>query len=116
MSYYDGYDGSDRGYKREAIEDGRSRSGNGSSHSSRESRSDRKRQRKSRWSENDRVVIPGMPTALPPGLTAEQEKIYLCESLDSFFLLNHIFLTMLHSLKQYNFRLRKSVVVYERET
>lgn len=48
------------------------------------SREDRKRKRKSRWggSENDKVVIPGMPTVLPPGLTPEQEKIYLREYHD----------------------------------
>lgn len=45
------------------------------------SRDDRRRKRKSRWGgdENDRVVIPGMPTILPPNLSKEQEKIYLLQ-------------------------------------
>lgn len=42
---------------------------------------DRKRQRKSRWADDDdsKVVIPGMPTALPDNLTPEQEKLYLLQ-------------------------------------
>ena len=68
---YNGY-GDHRGSKRGADDD-RSRS------ETRESREDRRRKKKSRWSENDRVVIPGMPTTLPPGLTPEQERIYLRE-------------------------------------
>ncbi|XP_074598503.1 splicing factor 1 [Brevipalpus obovatus] len=41
----------------------------------------RKRTRKSRWGgdENDKVIIPGMPTVLPTNLTPEQEKIYLVQ-------------------------------------
>lgn len=46
-----------------------------------DSREDRRKKRKSRWggSETDKVIIPGMPTILPPNLTKEQEKIYLCK-------------------------------------
>lgn len=54
-----------------------------------ESREDRRKKRKSRWeAETDKVVIPGMPTMIPAGLSADQEKIYLCEcfSTRNFFL------------------------------
>ena len=45
-----------------------------------ESREERRKKRKSRWeAETDKVVIPGMPTMIPPGLTPDQEKIYVCE-------------------------------------
>ena len=47
-----------------------------------ESREERRKKRKSRWeAETDKVVIPGMPTMIPPGLTPDQEKIYVCEFL-----------------------------------
>ena len=47
------------------------------------SREERRRKRKSRWggSENDRVLIPGLPTVMPSNLSPEQEKIYLREYL-----------------------------------
>lgn len=45
-----------------------------------ESREERRKKRKSRWeAETDKVIIPGMPTMIPPGLTPDQEKIYVCE-------------------------------------
>ena len=45
-----------------------------------ESREERRKKRKSRWeAETDKVVIPGMPTMIPAGLSANQEKIYLCK-------------------------------------
>ena len=44
-----------------------------------DSREERRKKRKSRWggSDTDKVIIPGMPTILPPNLTKEQERIYL---------------------------------------
>ncbi|XP_071106689.1 splicing factor 1-like isoform X1 [Haliotis cracherodii] len=40
---------------------------------------DRKKKRRSRWNTefDDKTVIPGMPTYIPPDLTAEQERQYL---------------------------------------
>ena len=42
---------------------------------------DRKRKRKSRWGgdEKEKAFIPGMPTVIPPGLSKEQERLYLCK-------------------------------------
>ncbi|PVD39561.1 hypothetical protein C0Q70_02196 [Pomacea canaliculata] len=39
----------------------------------------KKKKRKSRWNtdEEDKTVIPGMPTVIPPSLTKEQEKQYI---------------------------------------
>ena len=44
---------------------------------------DRKRKRKSRWGgdEKEKAFIPGMPTVIPPGLSKEQERLYLCKYL-----------------------------------
>lgn len=35
--------------------------------------------RKSRWDDDERVVIPGMPTILPDNLTPDQERLYLLQ-------------------------------------
>jgi hypothetical protein len=41
-----------------------------------------KRRRKSRWAaEEEKVVIPGMPTALPSNMTSDQLEMFLCKSL-----------------------------------
>lgn len=59
----------------------------GKEESREESREERKKKRKSRWeAETDKVVIPGMPTMIPPGLTPDQEKIYVCEFFDTLIL------------------------------
>ncbi len=44
-------------------------------------RAERKRKRKSRWGgdEKDKAFIPGMPTVIPPGLSKDQERLYLCK-------------------------------------
>lgn len=42
--------------------------------------SDKKKKRKSRWaqdSEMEKTVIPGLPTVIPTGLSADQENQYL---------------------------------------
>ena len=40
----------------------------------------RKKKRRSRWeAETDKIVIPGIPTMMPAGLTKEQEEAYLCK-------------------------------------
>ncbi|VDO01396.1 unnamed protein product [Rodentolepis nana] len=41
----------------------------------------RPRKRRSRWSkaDEDKTYVPGMPTQLPPNLTAEQEKMYILQ-------------------------------------
>lgn len=37
-----------------------------------------RRKRKSRWAaEDEKVTIPGMPTALPTNMSAEQEEMFL---------------------------------------
>lgn len=43
-------------------------------------REERRKKRKSRWGggEQEKVVIPGLPTTMPK-LTKEQERIYLCK-------------------------------------
>lgn len=43
--------------------------------------SDRKRKKKSRWGggDHDKTFIPGMPTILPPTLSAHQQEAYLGE-------------------------------------
>lgn len=40
----------------------------------------RPRKRRSRWSkaDEDKTYVPGMPTQLPPNLTPDQEKMYIC--------------------------------------
>lgn len=57
-----------------------------------ETREERRKKRKSRWggSETDKVIIPGMPTILPPNLTKEQEKIYLRKYDLMLFHLSHL--------------------------
>ncbi|KAI1291774.1 Splicing factor 1 [Halotydeus destructor] len=56
-------------------------SNDSTSRNSADAKEERRRKRKSRWgdSEKDRVIIPGLPTMLPPNLTQEQEKIYLLQ-------------------------------------
>ena len=41
--------------------------------------SERKRKRKSRWNtdNDDKTVIPGMPTVIPPNLTESQQRQYV---------------------------------------
>lgn len=48
-----------------------------------EAKKERKRKRRSRWmgSENEKAVIPGMPTILPPDLPADQAEAYVGKSL-----------------------------------
>ena len=40
---------------------------------------DRRKKRKSRWGgdEKEKAFIPGMPTVIPPGLSKDQERLYL---------------------------------------
>ena len=39
-----------------------------------------KKKRRSRWGgEESRTIIPGLPTVLPPNLSEEQQKLYLCK-------------------------------------
>lgn len=43
-----------------------------------------KKRKKSRWSSetpDQKTVIPGMPTVIPPGLTRDQERAYIGEYL-----------------------------------
>ncbi|EDO45484.1 predicted protein, partial [Nematostella vectensis] len=43
-------------------------------------REDRKKKRKSRWGgEDKKMIIPGMPTTLPPNLKPDQQKAYLMQ-------------------------------------
>ncbi|CAG0901674.1 unnamed protein product [Darwinula stevensoni] len=44
-----------------------------------ESSSDRKRRRKSRWADDTKSILPGMPTVLPSNLSKEQEEAYLLQ-------------------------------------
>lgn len=42
--------------------------------------SQKKQRKKSRWSSetpDQKTVIPGMPTVIPPGLTRDQERAYI---------------------------------------
>jgi len=50
-----------------------------------ERRAERKRKRKSRWGGDDgaeKTFIPGMPTMMPQGLSADQEEAYLRKSIN----------------------------------
>lgn len=41
-----------------------------------------RKKRKSRWAaEDEKVTIPGMPTALPTNMSAEQEEMFLRKDL-----------------------------------
>ena len=49
-----------------------------------ESREERRKKRKSRWGGADgteKTFIPGMPTMMPQGLSADQEEAYLRKSI-----------------------------------
>ena len=59
--------------------------GGGDSSNDQESREERRRKRKSRWGGADgaeKTFIPGMPTMMPQGLSADQEEAYLRKSLN----------------------------------
>ena len=59
--------------------------GGDSSKSDQESREERRRKRKSRWGGADgaeKTFIPGMPTMMPQGLSADQEEAYLRKSIN----------------------------------
>uniref|UniRef100_A0A8C3NY07 Uncharacterized protein n=1 Tax=Cyanoderma ruficeps TaxID=181631 RepID=A0A8C3NY07_9PASS len=51
----------------------------------------RKRKR-SRWNQDSleqKTVIPGMPTVIPPGLTREQERAYIGNAYNDFAFFSH---------------------------
>lgn len=43
--------------------------------------------------ENEKAVIPGMPTILPPGIPAEKAEAYICKPF--FFIANQISIVVL---------------------
>lgn len=53
-----------------------------------EARRERKKKRRSRWmgSENEKAVIPGMPTILPSDIPPEQAEAYVCKLSNVNFL------------------------------
>lgn len=78
-SYMGADDMPTRGSKRDFDYDANSNDSHSSTKSS--DQNDKRRKRKSRWggSENDKVIIPGMPTMLPANLNPDQERIYLLQ-------------------------------------
>lgn len=49
----------------------------------------KKQRKKSRWSSetpDQKTVIPGMPTVIPPGLTRDQERAYI----GKFLIINYL--------------------------
>lgn len=41
---------------------------------------EKKKKKRSRWGKEDKkMVIPGMPTILPPNLNPDQQKAYVCK-------------------------------------
>ena len=57
--------------------------------------SDKKKRKRSRWaSEDTKMVIPGMPTAIPSGLSEEQRIAYISMSDQKSF--KHTFKRLYH--------------------